>query len=181
MKIVVGLGNPGERYAKTRHNVGFMVLDWLIKKYVATPQSNKKLGAILYSLDKERILLKPQTFMNSSGGPIANIVRFYKIKPEGLLIAHDDVDLPFGEVRQQFARGSAGHRGVQSIIDSLGTEGFNRVRIGVGRPRSPDGEMMETDAYVLQKFSEGEGEVFSLVQKAADMVSSWLKERPPKN
>lgn len=177
MKLVVGLGNPGERYAKTRHNVGFMVLDKLIKKYVATPQSNKKLGAILYSLDKERILLKPQTFMNSSGGPIANIVRFYKIKPEGLLIVHDDVDLPFGEVKQQFARGSAGHRGVQSIIDSLGTEGFNRVRIGVGRPP----EKMETDAYVLQKFSESEGELTTVLQKAVDIVSSWLKEIPPKN
>lgn len=181
MKLVVGLGNPGERYAKTRHNVGFMVLDKLIKKYVATPQSNKKLGAILYSLDKERMLIKPQTFMNSSGGPVANIVRFYKIKPEGLLIVHDDVDLPFGEVRQQFARGSAGHRGVQSIIDSLGTEGFNRVRIGVGRPYSPIGEKMETDAYVLQKFTEGGGEVTTLIQKSADIVSNWLTENPPKN
>ena len=181
MKLVVGLGNPGERYAKTRHNVGFMVLDKLIKKYVATPQSNKKLGAILYSLDKERMLIKPQTFMNSSGGPVANIVRFYKIKPESLLIVHDDVDLLFGEVKQQFARGSAGHRGVQSIIDSLGTEGFNRVRIGVGRPYSSVGEKMETDAYVLQKFTEGEGEVTTLIQKSADIVSNWLKERPPKN
>ena len=158
-----------------------MVLDKLIKKYVATPQSNKKLGAILYSLDKERMLIKTQTFMNSSGGPVANIVRFYKIKPESLLIVHDDVDLPFGEVKQQFARGSAGHKGVQSIIDSLGTEGFNRVRIGVGRPYSPIGEKMETDAYVLQRFTEGEEEVTTLIQKSADIVSNWLTENPPKN
>ncbi len=189
MKIVVGLGNPGERYAQSRHNVGFMVIDEIIRKYVASPHVNKKLGAILYYLDKERLLLKPQTFMNRSGGPVANIVRFYKIKPENVLVVHDDVDLAFGEIKKQFARGAAGHRGVESIMDSLKTDGFNRVRVGVGRPDPevhgnldlPAGRQ-ELDAWVLQKFSGGEKEKLrQALQKAVDLIADWLKEEPPKN
>lgn len=172
MKLVVGLGNPGERYANTRHNVGFVVLDEIIIKYVASPHVNKKLGAIIYSLDKERMLLKPQTFMNRSGGPVANIVRFYKIKPEDLLVVHDDVDLSFGEIKHQFARGSAGHKGVESIINSLGTEEFNRVRVGVGQPQG----QMETDAWVLQKFSkeEEESKLQEITTRAVELVTNWL-------
>ena len=176
MKLVVGLGNPGERYANTRHNIGFLVLDEIIKKYVVSPRVNKKLGAILYSLDKERLLLKPQTFMNRSGGPVINIIRFYKINPENVLVIHDDVDLSFGEIRNQFARGSAGHRGVDSIIESLGTEEFNRVRIGVGRPDPATNRGMETDAWVLQKFSKEEEKTLpEIVQKAVRVVIDWLK------
>ena len=171
MKLVVGLGNPGKRYANTRHNVGFMVLDEIIKKYVASPHANKKLGAIIYSLDKKRMLLKPQTFMNRSGGAVANIVRFYKIKPEDILVVHDDVDLVFGEIRHQFSRGSAGHRGVESLMDSLGTEKFNRVRVGVGKPP----EKMETDAYVLQNFSEEEKDRLKEVTgETVGVIINWL-------
>ena len=173
MKLVVGLGNPGEKYAQTRHNVGFMVLDEIIKRYVASSHANKKLGAILYFLDKERLLLKPQTFMNRSGGPVANIVRFYKIAPENLLVIHDDVDLTFGDIKHQFARGSAGHKGVESIVESLGTSKFNRIRVGIGHPPIP----METDSFVLQKFSEEEKEKLQeIVSKAVVMIVSWLKE-----
>ena len=173
MKLVVGLGNPGEKYAQTRHNTGFMVLDEIIKRYVASSHVNKKLGAILYFLDKERLLLKPQTFMNRSGGPVANIVRFYKIAPENLLVIHDDVDLTFGDIKHQFARGSAGHKGVESIVESLGTSKFNRARVGIGRPSI----QMETDAWVLQKFSEEEKEKLQeIVSKAVGMIVSWLEE-----
>ncbi|MEX0616959.1 MAG: aminoacyl-tRNA hydrolase [Candidatus Woykebacteria bacterium] len=172
MKLVVGLGNPGERYAETRHNIGFMVLDEIIKRYVASPHANKKLGAILYNLDKERLLLKPQTFMNRSGGPVANIVRFYKIKPENTLVVHDDVDLSFGEIKQQFARGAAGHRGVESIMEKLGTGEFNRVRVGIGRPS----ENMETDAWVLRNFSDEELEKLAEVtNRASQVIISWLE------
>jgi len=134
MKIVVGLGNPGEKYAGTRHNAGFMVIDEILKDYIAGPQYSKKFESIVYSLDKERLLVKPQTFMNVSGKSVNRVVNFYKTKPEDLLIVHDDVDLDFGEVKHQFGKGAAGHRGVQSIIDSLGSDQFNRVRIGIGRP-----------------------------------------------
>ncbi len=171
MKLVVGLGNPGERYASTRHNVGFLVLDEIIKKYVASPHVNKKLGAILYFLDKERLLLKPQIFMNRSGGPVANIVRFYKIKPEDLLVVHDDVDLEFGDIKHQFAKGSAGHKGVDSIIESLGTDEFNRVRVGIGRPTTP----MEVDSWVLQKFSGEEiKKLHNIITRTVEVIINWL-------
>lgn len=174
MKLVVGLGNPGERYAKTRHNMGFMILDEIIKKYVVSSKTNKKLGAILYNLDRERVLLKPTTFMNSSGGPVANMVRFYKLEPDKLLVVHDDVDLEFGQVKLQFGKSSAGHRGVQSVIDKLGTDEFTRVRVGVGRPP----ERMETDAYVLQRFSASEKEKLEeTVGFATKEVIGWLGNR----
>ena len=171
MKLVVGLGNPGEKYAKTRHNIGFMVLDEIIKKYIVSPKTNKKLGAILYDLDQERVLLKPTTFMNSSGGPVANMVRFYKLDPDKLLVVHDDVDLAFGQVKIQFGKSSAGHRGVQSIINKLGTDEFTRVRVGVGRPP----ERMETDAYVLQRFSAGEkGDLEEVLKSVTKIIVDWL-------
>ena len=171
MKLVVGLGNPGEKYAKTRHNIGFMILDEIIKKYIVSPKTNKKLGAILYNLDKERVLLKPTTFMNSSGGPVANMVRFYKLDPDKLLVVHDDVDLAFGQVKIQFGKSSAGHRGVQSIINKLGTDEFTRVRVGVGRPP----ERMETDAYVLQRFSAGEkGDLEEVLKSVTKIIVDWL-------
>ncbi|MDP2720524.1 MAG: aminoacyl-tRNA hydrolase [bacterium] len=172
MKIVVGLGNPGEKYAGTRHNMGFAVVDEILKNYVAGPQINKKFEAILYFLDKGRILVKPQTFMNISGKAVNRIVNFYKVKPEGLLAVHDDVDLEFGEVKHVFGRGSAGHRGVESVIEALGSDQFGRVRIGIGRPAG----LVEIETFVLQKFSEDPQEVQKLVERASEVVINWLKE-----
>lgn len=176
MKIVVGLGNPGEKYAQTRHNAGFMVIDEIIKDYIAGPKYNKKFESIIYSLDAERLLIKPQTFMNISGKAVNRIVNFYKVKPKELMVIHDDVDLEFGEVKHQFGRGSAGHRGVQSIIDSLGSDEFHRIRIGIGRPAPQAGEPVETDKWVLQRFSEDQGEVTKLIQKAKEITINWLKD-----
>ena len=174
MKLVVGLGNPGEKYAGTRHNVGFMVIDEIITTYVASPKYNKKFEAITYTLDRNRIIAKPQTFMNASGKSVNRLVNFYKIKPEGLLVVHDDVDLDFGQIKHQFARGAAGHKGVQSIIEALGSDGFHRVRIGIGRPDLPAD--LDTDKWVLQKFSEDHDEVQGLIKKAAEVTVNWLKE-----
>jgi PTH1 family peptidyl-tRNA hydrolase len=172
MKLVVGLGNPGEKYAKNRHNVGFMVIDEILKQYVAGPQFNKKFDAIVYSLDKNRLLVKPQTFMNASGRAVNRIVNFYKVKPQGLLVVHDDVDLEFGEIKHQFGRGAAGHKGVESVIEALGSDQFNRVRVGVGRPTGP----IEVDDFVLQNFSEGSEEVQTLVERSSEVAVNWLKE-----
>ena len=172
MKIVVGLGNPGEKYAHTRHNVGFTVVDEILKDYVAGPKYNKKFEAIIYSLDKNRLLIKPQTFMNISGKTVNRFVNFYKIKPEELLIVHDDVDLEFGEIKHQFGRGAAGHKGVQSIVDSLGSDQFNRVRIGIGRPK----DSTEVEKWVLQGFSEDKKKVDELIKKATEITVNWLKE-----
>jgi len=172
MKIVIGLGNPGEKYAGTRHNIGFAVIDEMLKVYHGSPSYNKKFEAIIYSLDKDRLLVKPQTFMNVSGKSVNRVANFYKIKPEDLLIVHDDVDLEFGEIKHQFGRGSAGHNGVQSIIDSVGSDQFGRVRVGVGRPKN-EKESIET--YVLQKFTEDKKEVEALVKKTSEVVINWLK------
>jgi PTH1 family peptidyl-tRNA hydrolase len=171
MKVVVGLGNPGEKYAGTRHNVGFRVIDEILKTYVAGPQYNKKFESIIYSLDKNRILVKPQTFMNVSGKAVNRVVNFYKVKPGDLLIVHDDVDLAFGEIKHQFERGAAGHKGVESIVESLGSNKFNRVRVGVGRPQPHQ----ETEKWVLQKFSEDQKDVDSLVKKAGEVTANWLR------
>lgn len=115
LKLIVGLGNPGREYQMTRHNVGFLILDAMEK----SPKT---------------ILLKPQTFMNRSGEEVAKAVRYYKIPLENVIVVHDDADLPFGEVRVQAGRGSAGHNGVKSIIEALGSSDFTRVRVGIGRP-----------------------------------------------
>ena len=173
MRIVVGLGNPGEKYAHTRHNIGFMVIDEILKDYVAGPKYNKKFEAIIYSLDKNRLLIKPQTFMNISGKTVNRVVNFYKIKPEDLLIVHDDVDLGFGEIKHQFGRGAAGHKGVQSIVDSLGSDQFNRVRVGIGRPK----DSTEVEKWVLQGFSEDKNKVDELIKKATEITVNWLKEK----
>ena len=173
MKIVVGLGNPGEKYAHTRHNIGFMVIDEILKDYVAGPKYNKKFEAIIYSLDKNRLLIKPQTFMNISGKTVNRVVNFYKTKPEDLLIVHDDVDLGFGEIKHQFGRGAAGHKGVQSIVDSLGSDQFNRVRVGIGRPK----DSTEVEKWVLQGFSEDKNKVDELIKKATEITVNWLKEK----
>ncbi|OGY32775.1 MAG: aminoacyl-tRNA hydrolase [Candidatus Woykebacteria bacterium RIFCSPLOWO2_01_FULL_41_12] len=173
MRIVVGLGNPGEKYANTRHNAGFMVIDEILKDYVAGPKYNKKFEAIIYSLDKNRLLIKPQTFMNISGKTVNRVVNFYKIKPEDLLIVHDDVDLEFSEIKHQFGRGAAGHKGVQSIVDSLGSDQFNRVRIGIGRPK----DSTEVEKWVLQGFSEEKSKVDELIKKATEITVNWLKEK----
>lgn len=172
MKVVVGLGNPGQKHAHNRHSVGFMVIDEILKQYAASPRASKKLQSILYFLDKKRILVKPQTFMNLSGRAVNRVVNFYKIKPEGLLVVHDDVDLEFGEVKHQFCRGAAGHRGVESIVEALGSEKFARVRIGVGRPST----QMDIDKWVLQNFSEDPGEVAKLIERASEVVINWFKE-----
>ncbi|MBU4421695.1 aminoacyl-tRNA hydrolase [Candidatus Parcubacteria bacterium] len=154
-KLLVGLGNPGRKYEKTRHNAGFLAVDFLRKKLDAPAfKLNKKLKAEISETKsgKEKIILaKPTTFMNNSGEALASVAKFYKIKTENIIVFHDDMDIAFGDVREVFARGSAGHNGVQSIIDILGTKDFNRVRIGVGRP-----EKTPPESYVLQKFKPKE-------------------------
>jgi len=136
MILIAGLGNPGKEYEKTRHNIGFRVIDELAK--------NKP---------SEAVLLKPQTFMNNSGEAVNTAVNFYKIKLADLWVIHDDIDLPLGEIKISQNRGSAGHKGVESIIKKLGTKDFNRVRIGI-RPLRGKPEAVEK--FVLQNFTKTE-------------------------
>ncbi len=172
MKLVVGLGNPGIEYANSRHNVGFDVVDHLVAGEICSPEISKKVEAILYKLP-DAFILKPQTFMNLSGRSVKAALEFYKISPDNLLIVHDDVDLELGEVKHQFDRSSAGHNGVESIIQSLGTQGFHRLRLGVGRPENNSFDVQE---WVLQKFVDEDKETAEkMVERAAEVVANWLK------
>jgi len=173
MKLVVGLGNPGQEYANTRHNLGFEVVDKVVSGNVASPEVNKKLEAIVYKLN-DAILIKPQTFMNLSGRAVKKTLDFYKIDPGNMLVVHDDVDLEFGDIRHQFDRSSAGHNGVESVIKSLGTQAFHRLRLGIGRGSNPN---VDTTDFVLQKFSNEEKETaVRLVKRAAEVVENWLND-----
>lgn len=172
MKLIVGLGNPGQSYAGSRHNLGFEVIDKFVAAALISGEVSKKLEAIVYK-DSEIILLKPQTFMNLSGRSVKAALDFYKINLDGLLVIHDDVDLELGEIKHQFDRSSAGHNGVTSIINHLGSQAFHRLRLGIGRPEHPG---VDTAEWVLQKFSVGEKEsVKQLIERAAEVVVNWSK------
>jgi len=139
VKIVAGLGNPGQKYANTRHNAGFMVVDALARsmgitvgvKMCQALTGTGKIGTV------DVLLAKPQTYMNLSGCSVAALLQRYGLTPEDLVVVYDDLDLPPGRIRVRPRGGSAGHRGVQSIIDALGSSDFPRVRVGIGRPDGP--------------------------------------------
>ena len=155
MKLIVGLGNPGKDYENTRHNIGFRVLDEIAKEKNLNFKLSKKFQAEI-ALDKtgeEVIYAKPQTFMNNSGISVRSLFDFYKLSPQNVIIVHDDKDIPLGEIKTQTNRGDAGHNGVKSIIEHLGTKDFTRIRIGIA-PTNED--IKETADYVLSKFQAEE-------------------------
>jgi PTH1 family peptidyl-tRNA hydrolase len=163
MKLLVGLGNPGKKYSLTRHNVGFLLIENLIKTY-QLPQLklNKNFKALIVKTkldDKNFFIALPQTYMNNSGQAVKKICSFYKIKPEDIIVAHDEIDLPLGKFKISFNRGSAGHQGVQSIINQLKTKNFWRLRIGVGpKIKSPS---FPTERFVLENFKKDELKQFN--------------------
>lgn len=138
MKIIVGLGNPGNEYAKTRHNVGFMLVDALAEHLNINLWKDKFNAQIAEGrIGTEKILLvKPQTYMNNSGEAVGPLMRWYKVTPENIIVAHDDMDIPAGTIRIRKKGSSGGHNGIKSLIAHLGSENFPRVRLGVGRPLS---------------------------------------------
>jgi PTH1 family peptidyl-tRNA hydrolase len=168
--LVVGLGNPGGEYAKTRHNVGWMVVDELARRHGGSFRSkfSGRLGEI--RLEGLRLaLLKPETYMNESGRSVAAAARFFKVEPGALVIVHDDVDLPTGRLQVRLGGGLAGHNGLRSIAQALGGPDFLRVRIGVGRPGR--GDPRPVADYVLSEF-EPEVDVDELVTRATDAVET---------
>ncbi len=157
MKLIIGLGNPGKEYEKTRHNVGFMVIDALAKELGADFKFQKKFNAEIAQVKLENedvVLLKPQTFMNLSGTPARAVMDFYKIKPENIVVIHDDKDIMFGDVKYQTDRSAAGHNGIKSIIEHLGTQNFARIRIGVAWEDKE--KMGDTAEFVLRNFTKTE-------------------------
>ncbi|MCX6038283.1 MAG: aminoacyl-tRNA hydrolase [Chloroflexi bacterium] len=173
--LIVGLGNPGREYRETRHNVGFMLLDRLTVKLNArfTRLQSKALVASANYQERKIILAKPQTFMNLSGQSVQGLMHFYKLPLENLLIAHDDLDLPVGTIRIRPDGGSAGQKGMTSILERFGTDEFPRLRLGIGRP---PGQMQAPD-YVLQDFSNADLTFISeTLNRAVEAVLTWVTE-----
>ncbi len=155
MKLVIGLGNPGKKYEKCRHNVGFIILDKFSKEKKLKWVKSLKFESYMAEYG-DLILVKPQTFMNNSGIAVSKIVTFYKISPSDLIVIHDDVDLSLGSVKKQKGKNAAGHHGVEDIIEKIGTKDFWRIRVGIGKPDNAD---MPVDKWVLQNFEEGDIEL----------------------
>jgi peptidyl-tRNA hydrolase, PTH1 family len=172
--LVAGLGNPGREYARTRHNLGWLVVDELARR-VGASFRGKFSGRIAETrLGEQKIaLLKPETFMNESGRSIGAAVRFFKLSPETLIVVHDDVDLEPGRLQARAGGGLAGHNGLRSIAAALGDRDFVRLRIGVGRPGR--GDRRSVSDYVLSAFDDGT-DVDELVSRAAKAVEAIVAE-----
>ncbi len=172
--LIVGLGNPGIEYRSSRHNVGFMVIDQLAKELgikLSKYQFKALVGSQLQDGDKW-IFAKPQTFMNLSGTAVGSLVKFYKVPMEHLMIIHDDIDLPIGTIRIRPKGGSAGQKGVNSIIERLGTQDFPRLRVGIGRP---NGQRIAAN-YVLADFQKSEKAlVDELLDKCTEAVKTFIQ------
>ena len=176
MHLIVGLGNPGSKYALTRHNIGFMALD-LFSTGAGNPpwREEQKAHTCKFQMDDETILLvKPMTFMNLSGQSVQALLQFYKIPMEKMIVVQDDIDQPFGAIRFHKNRGHGGHNGIRNISELLGSPDYVRLKLGVGRPPHP--EMAVAD-YVLQKFSDEEqSKLPDFLNKSGDALESVIFE-----
>jgi PTH1 family peptidyl-tRNA hydrolase len=180
MILIVGLGNPGKKYEKTRHNLGFRVVNEfakennfpdfkLKKKFLAEIKEGKIAG-------EKIILAKPQTFMNNSGQSVRLLTRSYKLEPNNLIIVHDDIDLTLGKIKIIKNRGSAGHKGVQSIIDKLGTKNFVRFRIGI-QPTTYNLQLKTFEDFVLQKLNKEEEKILKeVIGRTCQAMETAIKE-----
>jgi peptidyl-tRNA hydrolase, PTH1 family len=173
----VGLGNPGREHARTRHNIGFVVVDELARRWGLARRRNRFRGQLAEGrADGARVaLLWPHTYMNAAGRSVGPARGSFKLALERVLVVHDEIDLPFGEVRTRLGGGLAGHNGLKSIKRELGSADFMRVRVGVGRPASTDPEIVS--AYVLGRFREPASDVEELVEEACGAVEGVMTGR----
>lgn len=171
MYLVVGLGNPGEEYAKTRHNIGFMAADEIYSRYKFSPFKTKFEGLLAEGLiDGEKtLLLKPQTFMNLSGNSVSKVANFYKIPSENIIVIHDDKDLALGKLKAKIGGSAGGHNGLKNIDSQIGPN-YNRIRIGVG---SPQEHHTDTVNFVLSRFSKAE---MDILQERLEFISASIPE-----
>ena len=168
--LVVGLGNPGREYARNRHNVGWMVVDELARRHDASWREKFSGRLAELRIDGHKVaLLKPETYMNDSGRPVAAAQRFFKLEPDAILVIHDEVDLESGRLQARIGGGLAGHNGLRSIASHLRTPEFMRLRIGVGRPER--GDPRPVADYVLSDFEPAD-DAATLVARAADAVET---------
>lgn len=172
MKLIVGLGNPGEKYAKNRHNIGFMALDALAKDCGASAPQKKFHGQFVTAeINGQKVgLLWPQTYMNESGRAVQATTAFYKIKPEDILIIHDELDLEPGDIRHKIGGGDAGHNGLKSITKALG-KNYGRLRLGIGHP----GDKEKVSPYVLSNFAKKEQEtVAQMIKTVVESLHTYI-------
>jgi PTH1 family peptidyl-tRNA hydrolase len=178
MKLICGLGNPGREYERHRHNIGFMVVEALLPRARAE-LNQEKFGAKVGqgTLAGERILfVEPQTYMNLSGRSVGEAARFYKVPVEDVLVIHDELDLPFGRLQLKAGGGSGGHNGLKSIVSTLGSEAFIRLRFGIGKPEGPNARE-RVSGYVLSNFDDGERrQLEELIGRSMDMAETWVRE-----
>ena len=175
--VIIGLGNPGTRYAATRHNVGFRCVSYFAKKHETTFSRTSCRSKIAETTFRGRqvVLAKPRTYMNLSGEAVVGLVRAYRIPIQNLIVVYDDVDLAVGKLRVRLSGGPGGHNGMKSIIDSLNTDQFPRIRVGIGRPSMEDSARWSGDAlidYVLGTFPEEED---AAIQQSVALVSDVLE------
>ena len=174
MRIIVGLGNPGKKYEKTRHNTGFFVIDKLLEKLnVSLDEEMFNAFYTVYRHKREKIIIvKPQTYMNLSGEAVSSLMRYFKIKPENLIVVHDDLDLPVGKIRLRTSGSCGGQKGMGNIIDLLHTQDIKRIRVGISNDKDID-----TKDYVLGKFSKEAYPIYEeSVNKACDALLYYLDE-----
>ncbi|PJZ46040.1 aminoacyl-tRNA hydrolase [Leptospira brenneri] len=172
--LIVGLGNPGDKYKNTRHNIGFMVLDALASRFNESFKDSKKYAETTHSWEGDKIhLLKPLEFMNLSGKATQTLANLYKIPPSQILVVQDEVDLPFGKIKNKIGGGTAGHNGLKDIVAKLGSQDFHRLRFGVGKPEKGG---MEVADFVLQNFNSEERNILqTLIQDSITKIEDWIK------
>ena len=174
MHLIVGLGNPGADYAKTRHNAGFLLVEKLAVQWKTNWANERKFLARVAKAErsgKKVLLCEPQTFMNLSGEAVGAITSFYQVPLVNILVAVDDADLPFGEIRLRPGGGSGGHHGLESLTQHLGSKEYARLRIGIGRKS----DAREITNYVLGKFDSSENEMLEkILERAAGQIECWL-------
>ncbi len=186
LKMMVGLGNPGPQFYNNRHNIGFQCIDLFARRHkleLGKMQMQARIGdgwverRLQGQIQRQKVLLvKPLTYMNTSGQPVAQLMRFYKVAPEDLLVIHDDLDLDSGKLRLRANGSSGGQNGIKSMIEHLGSPEFARIRVGIGRPPG----RMDPAAYVLQDFSKAEEENFGILrEKICDALECWVFEGLP--
>jgi len=187
MFLIVGLGNPGEKYQKNRHNAGFLVLDFLYSGFEGDKYADALIKKDILE-GREALFLKPQTFMNDSGKSVSYLKEKYEIQDENILVIYDDLDLPLGDIRVSFDRGDGGHNGIKSIASHLGSKAFTRVRIGIapkdeeGRAIKPKGGFFTPASkavsnFVLKDFSQNDlDKLKELSQKVEKIIKTFVKE-----
>lgn len=174
-RLIVGLGNPGREYARNRHNVGCQIVDLLAQRHgLSFDKRQGKARLALGTIGEQRVILvKPRTFMNESGAPVAQVAHYYRVEMSDMLVIFDHLDLPAGRIRLRPHGGTGGHRGMASIIKQLGSNEFPRLRVGIDRPPG----RMDPAAYVLQDFSAEQEEIMVEVrERAAAAAEHWLRD-----